>query len=66
MLTNRNVLLCGVACSLLFAAWMFRYDSKPADKDGLSTVVTDRWTGTVYTCSPWVRAKTGQSCERVF
>jgi hypothetical protein len=54
-------ILAGFLVALVGAAWMFRYDAKHS---GLGSLVTDRWTGTVYRCRVLVGDALG--CEKEF
>ena len=54
-----GLVLFGLAVAL--AGWMFRYDTKP---QGPLSLVTDRWTGSVYVCGLYENGE--QTCKRQF
>jgi hypothetical protein len=43
-----KVLLVYLVIALIVFAWMFRYDMQVSN--GTMVYVTDRWTGTMYSC----------------
>jgi hypothetical protein len=49
MTTTATAFLSAFVAAVLVFAWIFRLDT-PVRMDTYSVVVTDRWTGKVYSC----------------
>jgi hypothetical protein len=62
----KNVLIGAALLTIVFFAWMLRYDAKPVPNTLGLSLVTDRWTGRVYKCGMLETAATPDGCARQF
>jgi hypothetical protein len=61
---HQRLIWIGVACALIFFAWIFRYGAKEGTYG--TSLVTDRWTGTVYRCGVYVGDDHKLGCKKIF
>lgn len=60
MTPTAKVLLILVGAIAVIFAWIMRFDTKPTAVIASGAIVTDRWTGHVYSCVA------GSPCRQLF